>query len=148
MSLESTLKTYGQIGADVLRQAVAPLDATGKTRASIRYVVDGENLMFLARGFFKKLETGIKPSTKAEKIPSREMIASLTEYARARGFSNPEKAAWGLAKKLLTEGDKTNAKGGRVVYSDVMKTFTEDLAKALSEDFGKTLAKQEKENFI
>lgn len=141
MSLKSVLTTYGQIGVDVLKQSIAPLDATGKTANSIRYVVDEDegNLMFLARAFTQLLEKGIRPS---KKRPSKEMIESMTEYARARGFKDPEKAAWAISVKQLKEGDKTHKEGGRIVYSDVMETFTKDLQQALKKDFGKTIREE------
>lgn len=141
MSLTSTLKTYGQIGVEVLKQAIAPHDASGKTRASIRFVVDEQEgtLSFLARQFTELLEKGIKPSTKK---PSKEMIESMTEYARARGFKDPEKAAWAISVKQLKEGDKTHKAGGRVVYSDVMDTFANDLKEALKKDFSKTIREE------
>lgn len=145
MSLESTLTTYGQIGVDTLRDAVAPHDATGKTRESIRFVVEGgERLMFIAREFFQLLEKGIRPSSKK---PSKEMIDMMTEYARARGFDNPEKAAWAISINQLKEGDTTFKKGGRVVYSDVMATFTKELGEELAKDHGMTLSRQFKEAF-
>jgi hypothetical protein len=137
MSLNSVLTTYGQIGVEVLKQAVAPHDATGKTQQSIRYVVE-EKLIFIARNYFTLLEKGIKPSTK-EPIPSREMIEFMTEYARARGMDNPEKAAWAISINQLKKGDKTHRDGGRLVYSDVMKTFSDDLKKSLTKDFGKSI---------
>ena len=142
MSLKSTLTTYGQIGVNVLRNAIP--NASGKTRASIRFVVDDENLMFFGRQFFKLLEKGRGPTSKN---PSPDMIESLTEYARARGMENPKSAAWAIAKKLNKEGDKTHRAGGRVLYSDVMDTFTQDLAKALKEDYGKTLSREVKNAF-
>lgn len=137
MSLLSTLKTYGQIGEQVLKQAIAALDATGKTQASIHFTVDEEDtLRFYAREFTPLLEKGIRPSTKK---PSKEMIDAMTEYAKARGFDNPEKAAWAISVKQLKDGDKTYQQGGRVVYSDVMDTFTQDLKVAISKDFKKTI---------
>jgi hypothetical protein len=57
------------------------------------------------------------------------MIKSLTEYARARGFDKPESAAWGLAKKIQKEGDKTFKQGGRIVYSDDVDKFVDELKK-------------------
>jgi hypothetical protein len=136
MSLNSVLTTYGQIGTEVLKQAVAPHDATGKTQQSIRFVVDEEKLIFLARNYFKLLEKGIKPS---DKKPSKEMIEFMTEYAKARGMDNPEKAAWAISVNQLKKGDKTHRQGGRVVYSDVMDTFADDLKKSLAKDFGKSI---------
>jgi hypothetical protein len=138
MSLNSVLKTYGQIGVEVLKQSVAPHDATGKTQESILYVLDEQEqkLMFLAREFFELLEKGIRPS---DKKPSKEMIEFMTEYARARGMDNPEKAAWAISVNQLKKGDKTHRQGGRIVYSDVMDTFARDLKEALAKDFGKTI---------
>lgn len=137
MSVKSTLTTYGQIGVEVLKQAVAPHDATGKTQQSIRFVIDEDDtLQFIARNYFHLLEKGIRPSNKK---PSKEMIESMTEYARARGFENPEKAAWAISVKQLRDGDRTHKQGGRVVYSDVMDTFTRDLKQAMNKDFKKTI---------
>lgn len=144
MSLASVLQTYGQIGVKVLQQAVAPLDATRKTFNSIRFESTETNLKFFARSFFELLEKGIKPS---KKKPSRDMIESMTEYAKARGFENPEKAAWAISVKQLDKGDTTFRKGGRVVYSDDMQTFTKELAKELASDYGKELALQFKGHF-
>ena len=146
MSLISTLKTYGQIGVDVLRQAIAPIDATGKTQNSIRYVVieEEDRLIFLARNYFHLLEKGRRPTSKN---PSPAMIENLTEYAKARGMENPKSAAWAIAKTINKEGDKTFRKGGRVLYSDVMDTFTKDLREALAKDFGLTMKKELKAAF-
>lgn len=145
MSLQSVLQTYGQIGVDVLRDAVAPHDATGRTRASIRFVIDGgDRLLFIAREFFQLLEKGIRPSSKK---PSREMIEMMTEYAKARGFEDPEKAAWAISIKQLKEGDTIHKQGGRIVYSDVMETFTKELGDELAKDYGKEISRQLKESF-
>ncbi len=132
MSLNATLNTYGQIGVDLLRDAIEPLSATGKTAQSIRYEVKDNHLLFYARGFFELLERGIKPSGKN---PSPAMIAQLTEYAKARGFENPKSAAWAIAKKILSEGDKTHKRGGRVVYSDVVDQLMKEMAKDLSDNY-------------
>lgn len=148
MSLASVFKTYGQIGVEVLRQAVGPHDATGKTRASIRYVadMDDESLIFLGRAFFQQLEKGVKPSTKTN-TPSKEMIEFMTEYAKARGMDNPEKAAWAISVNQLKKGDKTFRQGGRIVYSDVMDTFVQDFKEALAKDFGKKMVTDFKKAF-
>lgn len=144
MSIKSTLQTYGEIGVDVLRDAVAPHDATGATISSIRFTVDDNTLTFYAREFFKLLEKGIRPSIKK---PSREMIEMMTAYARARGFTDPEKAAWAISINQLAKGDTTFRKGGRVVYSDVMETFTKELGNELAKDHGKQIATEMKAAF-
>ena len=142
--LTKTLTTYGKIGVDVLKQAVAPYNATGKTMKSIRFEVDGNKLIFKVREYFTLLEKGRKPTTKK---PSKEMIENLTEYARARGFDNPERAAWAIATKINQEGDKTHRKGGRVVYSDVMETFMKELKKEISEVYKKDVVDKFKRSF-
>lgn len=144
MSLQSVLQTYGQIGVKLLRQAVAPLDATKKTFNSIRFGSDAKGLKFFAREYFSLLEKGRRPTSKN---PSPEMIANLTEYAQARGMENPKSAAWAIAKKINKDGDKTFNSGGRVVYSDDMKTFTKELATELAKDFGKEIAQNFKKEF-
>lgn len=148
MSLVSVLKTYGQIGVKLLRQAIASQDATGRTAASIRFEVveqkGNEGLKFFARQYFSALEKGIRPSSKR---PSKEMIDSMTEYARARGFTNPEKAAWAISIKQLEKGDTTHRMGGRILYSDDMNTFVKELGKELAEDHGKELAAEIKNAF-
>jgi hypothetical protein len=144
MSVKSVLTTYGQIGVDLLRDAVAPHDATGKTRASIRFELKAENLLFYARQFFSLLEKGIGPSTKK---PSKEMIESMTEYAEARGFSDPEKAAWAISINQLKHGDKTKLAGGRVVYSDQVEQLTKSLSEDLAKDYGKTILGEIKKQF-
>lgn len=149
MSLESVFKTYGQIGVQVLKQAVAPHDATGKTQASIRYVADmqSEQLIFLGRAFFQLLEKGVSPSKKPNVKPSKEMIEFMTEYAKARGMEDPKKAAWAISVNQLKKGDKTFRQGGRIVYSDVMDTFVQDFKQALAKDFGKKMVTDIKNAF-
>ena len=142
--LTKTLTTYGKIGVDVLRQAVAPYDVTGKTQASIKFAVDENKLTFIAREYFQLLEKGRRPTTKK---PSKEMIENLTEYAIARGFDNPERAAWAIATKLNRDGDKTHQRGGRVVYSDVMETFMKELKKEISEVYKKDVVDKFKRSF-
>lgn len=144
MSIVSTLKTYGQIGVDVLRNAVSSHDATGKTRASIRFEADEKGLRFFAREFFELLEKGRRPTTKG---PSPDMIEFLTEYAKARGMSKPESAAWAMAVEMNKKGDLTHRRGGRIVYSDVMTKFTQELGKELMTDYGKEINLQLKGYF-
>lgn len=144
MSLVSILTTYGQIGVDTLRDAVAPLNATRKTLESIRFEIRGLNLLFYAREFFRLLESGRRPTSKN---PSPEMIQNLTEYAKARGMDKPRSAAWAIAKKINKEGDRTKRSGGRNVYSDVVATFTKELTDELAKDWGKTVIMEVKDQF-
>jgi len=136
MALEPLLKTYGQIGVQVLKQAIASVRATGRTERSIRYdILDGKKLVFYVRAFFELLQKGINPSGKN---PSPQMIKSLTEYAKARGMDKPKNAAWAIAKTILEEGDKTHKKHGRDLWSDDIRRFNEEFKKALKEERKKT----------
>lgn len=132
------LKSYGVIGVEVLKQAIQSVEATGKTAQSIRYEVETtdktDRLLLIGRAFFELIEKGRRPTDKG---PSPEMIRFLTDYARARGLDDPESAAWGIAKKINKEGDKTYRAGGRVVYSPELTKFVEELTKVLTDQFKK-----------
>lgn len=132
------LKNYGVIGVEVLKQAIQSVEATGKTAQSIRYEVETtdktDRLLLIGRAFFELIEKGRRPTDKG---PSPEMIRFLTDYARARGMDDPESAAWGIAKKINKEGDKTYRAGGRVVYSPELTKFVEELTKVLTDQFKK-----------
>lgn len=126
--INAILTQYAPIGVRVVQQALQEVNATGKTIQSVKALVSKEKevdrLQILARPYTNRIEQGIGPTTKG---PSSEMIKSLTEYARARGMDKPESAAWGIAKKIQKEGDRTHKRGGRVVYSDDVDRFTEEL---------------------
>lgn len=128
MLTEDILKAYAPIGVDVVKKALEEVRATGKTINSVKAEVSKngsvDRLQILARPYTNRIEKGIGPTTKG---PSAEMIASLTEYARARGMDKPESAAWALAKKIQKEGDKTHKRGGRIVYSDDIDKFTKEV---------------------
>jgi len=137
-AIADTLEAYGPIGVQVLQDAISGLDASGKTAQSIRYEVVStertDTLYLIGRQYFSLLEKGIRPSGKN---PPPEMIAQLTEYAKARGMSDPESAAWGIAKKILKEGDKTFNQGGRIVYSDDLDKFVQELKSYAAQVFAK-----------
>lgn len=129
LNIVSILNTYGQIGVDVIKQSINR--ATGKTESSVRYIVKDTQgikyrLTWYAREFIQLLEKGRGPTTKG---PSPDMIENLTEYAKARGMSDPESAAWAIAKTINKEGDKTYRRGGKDVYSQDMSKLIEELTK-------------------
>jgi len=133
-----TLDAFGKLGVEAIKNDLNKVNATGKTVDSVRYETKREGtvdrLTFYAREYTSLLEKGIRP-TKKEPIPSREMIESLTEYARVRGFENPKSAAWGIAKKILIKGDDTHRKGGRIVYSKTLDKLTKNIKKELTKNF-------------
>lgn len=151
MSLISVLNKYGQIGVKVLKQAIAPIDATGKTQASIRYVVDGEDsLKLIGRAFFHAIETGRGPRRSDEDMGFKD---NMLEYMKARGIGadlsekKREQLEKFLVLKINKEGDSTYKKGGRVIYSDVMETFKKELVDEIKKDFGLTIKEQLKQTF-
>lgn len=137
-SIAETLEAYGQIGVQVLQESLSGIEASGKTVESIHYEVvsteSRDRLYLIGRKYFDLLEKGIRPSGKN---PPPEMIQSLTEYARARGMDNPEKAAWSLAKTILNKGDKTYRQGGRIVYSTDLDKFVQELKAYATQVFAK-----------
>lgn len=130
------LTVMGSIGEQTLKEAVDKVSATSKTVASIHSVVTEEGntirLQLIAREFFSLIEKGIRPSGKK---PPPAMIELLTEYAQARGMSDPENAAWGIATNILNKGDKTHRQGGREVYSKELDKFVEEVTNAVMKEF-------------
>ncbi len=137
-NLTAILNTYGALGVEMLKQAIEKVDATGKTANSIKYEVKStdkkDQLLLVGRAYFELLEKGIRPSGKN---PSPDMIKFMTEYAKARGMDKPESAAWAISKTILKEGDRTHKQGGRIVYSDDLSKFVDELTKVLATEFSK-----------
>jgi len=142
-NVTSILNTYGILGVETLKNAIASIDATGKTANSIRYETEStdkkDRLLLIGRAYFELIEKGIRPSGKN---PSPDMINFMTEYAKARGMDKPESAAWAISKTILKEGDKTHKQGGRIVYSDELSKFVDELTKVLADDFRKGFVTQ------
>ena len=124
------LEAYGKLGVELLRNAVTPFDATGKTKASIRYVATEDRLLIFGRQFFKALETGRGPRVSSE---YSGFDNSLLEYINAKGIGSEldqkgkERLAKFMAYKINKEGDRTYKRGGRQVYSDELEKFIDEL---------------------
>ena len=148
-NVSNILNQYGVIGVGVLKSSISGIQASGKTAQSIRYEVESsdtkDSLKLIGRKFFELIEKGIRPSGKN---PPPEMIQMLTDYAKARGMSKPESAAWGIAKTILKEGDKTYRSGGRLVYSPELLKFVEELQEVLTKEFKKGFLTSVKAAFI
>lgn len=135
-NMAQVLTVYGSIGEQVLKDALDKVSATNKTVQSVRSEVTetetSTKLQLFAREFVGLLETGRKPTSKN---PSPDMIALLTDYARARGMDKPESAAWAIAKTINKEGDKTHRQGGRDVYSKELAIFAKEVTEAVQKEF-------------
>lgn len=147
-NVQAILKAYGPIGVDVLRNSIQQIEASGKTAQSIRFETEStdtsDRLILIGRAYFELIEKGIKPSGKN---PSPDMIKFLTDYAKARGMDKPESAAWGIAKTILKEGDKTYRGGGRIVYSPDLLKFVEELTNVIKGEFVGSYVTQIKQAF-
>jgi hypothetical protein len=140
----ATFQKYGTVAVRIVQTALEQVRASGKTIQSVKAIISEDKgvdrFQIVARPYTNRIEQGIGPTTKG---PSREMIKSLTEYAQARGMDKPESAAWGLAKKIQKEGDRTFKKGGRIVYSDdvdkLVKEMTNDIKKEVRIKYTRTI---------
>lgn len=143
--LLDTLTAYGLIGVDLLRDDVAQVSVTNKTKDSIRFEVFTDNkgrftLEFYGREYFKALETGRSPR---ESSSYGQFDLNLLEYMEAKGWlsgmtDKQKKAkAKSLAWYINKHGDKTHREGGRIVYSKTLDTLVRNLSVALSKDFSK-----------
>jgi hypothetical protein len=142
MALKDTLNTYGRAGVIALKESIASLRATGKTERSIRFEVTSSNgitrLTFYGRPFFKSLETGRGPRESTQQAHFED---EMYQYMLARGIGSnlPEKKRKQLARFLVwranKEGDKTYQKGGRINYSPVLDKLTNEVKRAVAEDY-------------
>lgn len=130
------LQAYAEIGVRKIQQALESVRATGKTINSVKAEVtekgDVSRLVIKARPFTSAIETGVSPTDNGV---SREMIESLTEYARARGMDKPESAAWAIAKAIQKDGDKTYRSGGRDVYSSEVIRLADEIKKEIRKEY-------------
>lgn len=141
--LEQVLTQFGLLGVEALRKDVQKVSATGQTADSIRFEIqkkDNGNYVFrlLGRKYFSTLETGRGPRKSSE---YGEFDLNLLEYMKARGIGadlsekKRQQLAKFLAYKINKEGDKTFKKGGRIVYSETLSKFIDELTRAIKKDF-------------
>lgn len=139
------LTEYGKLGVMALRIDVEKVSATGETADSIRFEVSIENegnliLRFLARKFFKALETGRGPRKSDE---YQQYDLKLLDYMEARGMltgltdKQKQSKAKSLAWYINKHGDTTYRKGGRIVYSPTITKLVSELKRAITQDFVK-----------
>jgi len=125
---------YGNSTVEQIKQNLSSTgtNATGKTSRSLRFIVtreaDKDTLKIIGRPFFAVVETGRK-ATPQYTEPSREFVASIREWAEAKGVPG---AAYAIAKSIHQKGTKLFQSGGRNdVYSNVVN---EDLIDRISKD--------------
>lgn len=142
MTQSEILAAYGELGVQLLKQKVAPYSATGKTVNSIRFESDDNRLVIYGRGYFKALETGRGPRKSTEQ---GDFLDNMLDFMKAKGIGSElsdkkrKQLARFLTLKINREGDKLFKKGGRIVYSDVMDKFKDDLKEALKKQFKREL---------
>lgn len=134
-NMVQVLTVMGSIGEQTLKEALDKVSATHQTVNSVSSEVTETDytvsLKLFARKYVGLLQTGRKPTTKN---PSPEMIELLTEYAKARGMSKPESAAWAIAKTINKQGDKIFRSGGRDVYSTELDKFVEEVTQSVMKE--------------
>lgn len=140
--IKNTLHNYGVLGSELLKAAIQPLSATGKTVRSIGFSVssgsDTDTLVIFGREFIATLETGRGPRKSGQKGDFED---NMIEYMQARGIGSDlsdkkrKQLARFLTWKINKEGDKTFKAGGRQVYSNDLDKFVDQLREALVMDF-------------
>ena len=137
--LEQVLKEQGDIGVDLIKQAVAKYSATNKTAESIEAVNNEKRLQILGRSFIEAMETGRGPRKSSTDGGFKD---SMLEWMKARGIGSDltEKKREQLAKFLVLrinrDGDKLYKAGGnRDVYSSVVEKIIGDLVVAVEKDW-------------
>jgi hypothetical protein len=145
------LTEFGKLGVLALRTDVQEVSATGKTADSIRFEISVESdgtivLRYLARAFFKALETGRGPRKSSE---YQQYDVSLEEWLESRGLPSKTSksgvkyfklgehwfSAKSLAWKINKEGDAIYKKGGRIVYSPTLTKLADEIKRAIISDF-------------
>ncbi len=155
--LKDILSTYADIGVALLKNAIQPYSATGKTVSSIRSEVKPNGLKLFGRKALSAIETGRGPRKSSE---YEGFDLNLDDWAKARGLSTKVSkngvkyfkigpywfSAKSLAWKINAKGDKLFRSGGRDVYSDALDRFVEELIGAIKKDKMDEVRKQIKES--
>lgn len=130
LEVTDILSEEGQRGVKIWQKTIDPYTATGKTKKSAYYKIEGRDtttsIEILAREFVDVLQTGSKPAK--TRVPSKEMIDSLTPWAKSRGI--PEEAIYPIAVKLLKEGQKVN----RNVWKEQMEKWADEVVDRILND--------------
>lgn len=138
----SILTNYGASIVSQIQQNLASTgtNATGKTSKSLRYEVTQEGskatLMVIGKPFFKVVETGRK-ATPQYTNPSKDFVASIKEWVKARGI--PEGAAYAIAKSIHKKGTPPT---GKLIFSNVInESLTDKINNDLLDHFTKIFTK-------
>lgn len=125
MTSEEIFAKRGDEGLEAIKENLAKngLNATGKTKDSLRRESDAKSVTIFAREFFEAMETGSKPSVKN---PSPEMVESIKEWAEMRGT---DAKPYAIAKSILKKGSRLWRAGGRTdIFTNVADQMTKDIA--------------------
>lgn len=143
------LQQHGNSTVEKIRQNLQSTgtNATGKTSRSLRFEVTTDinttTLKIIGRPFFNVVETGRRDTPYFTK-PSKEFVASIQEWAKAKGVPG---AAYAIAKSIHQKGTKLFQSGGRTdVYSNVVNQslvdqISKDVLNKFSEEYLKNAVK-------
>lgn len=145
----SIVSNAGQSAVSQIRQNMAATgtNATGKSSQSLRYeiVQEGDRtiLRVLGRQYFAVVETGRRPTPQYDK-PSREFVASIREWAKAKGIQ--ENAAYAIAKSIHKKGTQLYRSGGRQdVYTSVIPGIVQQIGSEYLQKYANLFLVQAKE---
>jgi len=149
MSVNKVLTDQAPIGLQILQTSLQKVNVTGKTVASVKFIIDklNQKLTYLGRPFISTIETYRGPRNNSENSNFKN---NLEEWLKAKGFQSKTSkkgivyykigdnwfSSKSLAWKINKEGN-SKWKGGekvRDVYSEAMGKFKEDLIEAIKED--------------
>lgn len=141
----SILQGYGNSTVEQIRRNLESTgtNATGKTSRSLRYEVrveaDSITLKILGKPFINVVETGRKATPQYDK-PSEEFVASIREWAKAKGVPG---AAYAIAKSIHQKGTKLFQSGGRtdVISNVVNQSLVDQISKDCLDKFAKEYLK-------
>lgn len=141
----SILQGYGNSTVEQIRKNLASTstNATGHTSRSLRYEVIVEanaiTLRIIGKPFMKVVETGRKATPQFTK-PSQEFVASIREWAEAKGVPG---AAYSIAKSIHQKGTKLFQSGGRndIISNVVNESLIDKISKDVLDKFAQEYLK-------
>ncbi|MFV2015465.1 MAG: hypothetical protein ACC656_08570 [Candidatus Heimdallarchaeota archaeon] len=105
-----------------------PSTLTGQSSKEIVYVVNNNGAVLYGPSYVSNLEFGRRPG----KMPP---VAPLIEWARLRGFEDPESAGWAIAINISKEGTLLfqSGKSSGILSDVITPKSVDELAEELAE---------------
>jgi len=141
------LKILSDQGVSIVKRIQANLqstgtNATGKTSKSLHYEVKEQGskitLTVLGKKYIGVVETGRKATPDYTK-PSLEFVASIREWAKAKGID--EGASYAIAKSIHQHGTKLKQQGGRndIISNVINQSLVKEISESILQIYSKIL---------